>query len=142
MTTEPHRRGGRKPSISDDEIVAKLDEGLNYSEIARHFTDQGRSITQQAISLRVKRIREGQEDRAKYILPWPVRSPQHTQGWVYRAAVGYGKRQSGRGASPQELKWARELEAFLLRNDAVLTYSYNDGFMLRNRRAGDSELLV
>jgi len=142
MMTEQGRRGGARSAISDDEIVALLDDGMNYSEIARHFTDRGRSITQQAISLRVRKIRDKEEDRSKYILPWSVRSPAHTQGWVYRAAVAYGKRQSGRGISPQDVKLAKDLEAFLLRQDAVLSYDYNEGFVLRNRRPGDRDGLL
>lgn len=141
MTTERINRGGRPSSISNDEIIPLLDKGMTASEIARYFTGRGRPITQQAISLRRAKIRDGEQDRTRNSMPWVVRT-EHSTGWVYRAASAYGKWRVGRGVSPQEMKWARALEDWLIQNDAVLTYDYNEGFMLRNRRPGDREGLL
>ncbi len=131
-----------KSAIGDGEIKKLLDKGLSKSAIARHFTDRGRPITQQAISLRVKKILEGDEDRSKYILPWVIRTPTHTQGWVYRAVKAYAKYRRGRGVTPQEISHARELEDMLTKHDAVITYDYNKGFMLRSRRPEDGANLL
>lgn len=135
----------RRPSrsgIEDDEIQTLLDQGLNKSDIARHFTERGRTITQQAIGQRIKRIQEEADSRSRYVMPWVVRSPTHTQGWVYRAAVAYGKARAGKGVSPQELRWMRDLEEFLAKHEAVLTYDYNKGFMLRGRRQDDGPSML
>lgn len=131
-----------RSAIGDDEIKALLDQGLSKSAIARHFTERGRSITQQAISLRVRKIQEDDTDRSQYILPWVIRTPTHTQGWVYRAVKAYAKFRQGKGVSPQELAWLRELEQALTDHDAVITYDYNKGFMLRDRRPQDGPSLL
>jgi len=139
--TSAERRPPRS-GIEDDEIKTLLEQGMNKSEMARWFTERGRRITQQAIGQRIKRIQEDADSQSRYVMPWVVRSPHHTQGWVYRAAVAYGKMRNGKGVSPQELRWMRELEEFLAKNEAVLTYDYNKGFMLRNRRPDDGPSML
>lgn len=107
------------------------------SAIARELTAAGKKITPQAISPRLKVIREEEDSRANYILPWRVKSPEHTYGWAYNSARAYAKRERGRGLSQQELRQARELEDYLREHDAVLTYDHKRGFALRNRRPDD-----
>lgn len=107
------------------------------SAIARHLTANGTQITAQAIHLRLKRILAEDEDRAQRLLPWTVRSPEHAQGWVYGAARAYAKWQKGAGLDARELRYARELEEYLNKHDAVLTYDHDRGFLLRNRRPDD-----
>lgn len=131
MMTEARRTRGAKSHVSDQEISDLYDQLGNYSAVGRKV-----GLTPQAISLRMKAIREKQEDRARYILPWAVRV-EHSQGWVYRAAKAYAKWRRADAISPRELAEARELEEFLASQDAVLTYDYNRGFAIRNRRAGD-----
>lgn len=137
--TEPRRRRGRAPSISDDEIQKLLDEGLNQSEIARWFTERGRSITAQAISLRVKRIREDQKEN--YILPWAVRTV-HSTGFVFHAVVAYAKWRRGEALTDRQKTELRQLEQKLHELDAVITYDYHQGFVLRNRRPDDGPNLL
>lgn len=107
------------------------------SAIARELTAAGKKITPQAISLRLRTIREIDEERANYLLPWRVKSPEHTYGWAYLAARAYAKREQGKGVTQQELKQAKELEEYLREHDAVLTYDHARGFLLRNRRPDD-----
>ncbi len=131
-----------RSGIEDEEIQKLLDKGLNKKEIADWFTERGRRISPQAVGQRVQRILDEEDARTRYVMPWVVRSPLHAQGWVYRAAVAYGKMRQGKGVSPQELRWMRELEEFLATHEAVLTYDYNKGFMLRNRRPGDGPSML
>lgn len=130
------RRGGRRSQISDDEIRSLMDKGMRATQIAQHFTQRGRSITQQAISLRIKRLTEDGEERANRLLPWPVRT-EHARGWVYTAVVAYAKHQQGAGITPAQLDQSRKLEQYLKDRDAVVTYDHDAGFILRNRRPED-----
>jgi hypothetical protein len=136
MMVEARDRGGRRPSVSDEQIRALLDKGLSNAAIAREV-----GLTPQAIGPRVKKIRERDEERANYLLPWVVRE-QHATGWVYRAVRGYAKRRRGEGASPRELSEGAELEAYLHREDAVVGYDYNRGFYLRSRQPDDGPSML
>lgn len=131
-----------KSLIGDDEIATLMAQELNNTQIAKWFTERGRSITQQAISMRVRRILERDMERTKYVLPWMVRSPEHAQGWVWRAVLAYAKMRKGRGVSAQDIKLARSLEDFLFKEEAVVTYDWNKGFMLRDRRPEDGASLL
>lgn len=131
-----------RTGIQDEDIQDLLDRGMTKVEIADHFTALGKRISSQGITWRIKRMQENIHERSRFVMPWVVRSPTHTQGWVYKAAVAYGKARNGRGVSPQELRWMRELEQFLAAYDAVLTYDYNKGFMLRNRRPEDGPSML
>jgi len=133
------RRGGAPLKVSDDEIRALLDKGLNGAQMARHFTERGRRMTPQAISLRLKKIREQGEERAGLILPWAVKSPEHTQNWVYKAVVAWAKHNQGRGVSPRELDMSRDLERYLHKRKSVVGYDHKTGFFLRDRRPSDGD---
>jgi hypothetical protein len=127
------RRGGATPKVTDDEIRALLDKGLNGAAIARQV-----GLTPQAISLRLKTIRSVDEERAGLILPWVVKSPEHTQNWIYKAVRAYAKHSQGRGVSSRELDMARDLEEYMRdRGDGVVGYDHKDGFYFRARRSGD-----
>lgn len=130
------RRGGRRPKVSDQEIRDFMDQGLGASDISRHLTDRGKPITQQGISKRVQRLRDADEERANYVLPWRVRT-EHSRGWVYEAVVALGKHQKGRGVTPYQLDQARKLEEYLRKRDAVVMYDRDAGFIIRNRRPDD-----
>ncbi len=134
-----HRRGGwGNQVVTDQEIRDLLGAGvLGASAIARALTSQGKKITPQAISLRLKVLREEDESRANYILPWVVKAPEHTYGWAYTAARAYAKREQGKGLTQVELRRAKELEEILREKDAVLTYDHKRGFLLRDRRPDD-----
>lgn len=134
---DEQRRGGRRSAIGDDEIRSLMDRGLRATEIASHFTERGRRITSQAIGQRIRRIQESDEDRANYVLPWRVRSPEHAQGMVYKMALAYAKHQQGRGLTPYELDLARKFERYANDRDMVLGYDHESGFFWRNRRPGD-----
>jgi hypothetical protein len=114
-----------------------MDKGLNAKQIAEHFTTLGRQISGEAIRLRINRIRSKDEERARFLLPWRVKSPEHTQGWVYTAVRAYAKWQKGAGLTPYELDQARQLDEYLKSRDAVLTYDHASGFTIRSRRPGD-----
>lgn len=132
------RRGGPTPKVSDDEIRALLDKGLNGSQIAKHFTGLGRKITAAAIYLRIQKLRDASESEANRILPWSVRT-EHGDGWVYKATVALAKREKGLGVTPRDLEMAKQLEKFLRDRDAVISYERESGFVLRNRRATDGD---
>lgn len=131
------RRGGATPKVTDDEIRALLDKGLNGAQIARQV-----GLTPQAISLRLKTIRSVDEERAGLILPWVVKSPEHTQNWIYKAVRAHAKHSQGRGVSPRELDMSRELERYLRERNAVIGYDHRDGFFLRDRRPSDGDTLI
>jgi len=138
VVMEARRRGGwNNSTVSDQEVRDLLDGGMSKaSEIARHLTANGKPISQQAISKRIRNIRDADEERANYILPWRVNS-RHAYGWVYISAVALGKHLKGIGLTPAQLTQAAELEEFLRERDAVLTYDHERGFLLRNRRPDD-----
>lgn len=137
-----NRRGGAAPKVTDDEIRTLLDRSMNGAQISRYFTERGRTISPQAISLRLKAIRSADEERAGYILPWVVKSPEHTQNWVYKAVVAYAKHNQGRALSPRELDMARDLTKYLEGRDAVVGYDHKTGFYLRDRRPSDGDNLL
>lgn len=128
--------------ITDEEIQALIEKGMNKVEIARHFTERGRKISSQGINWRIKRMQEDSNERSRFVMPWVIRSPTHTQGWVYLAAKAYGKMRAGKGVDKEDLRRMRELEEFLAEHEAVLTYDYNKGFMLRGRRPEDGPSML
>jgi hypothetical protein len=136
MTVGNHTNPGRTSDITDEEIRHLMDQGLSASAIARHFTERGRRRTAQAMALRVRKLRDQAAERANYILPWRIQDA-HGSGWVYKSALAYAKQRAGRGVTPDELKMSRELEYMLSERDAVLTYDYNQGFQIRDRRPDD-----
>jgi hypothetical protein len=116
-----------------------MDQGLGASAIAQHLTNLGRKISQQAISKRMQRLREVDEERANYVLPWRVRT-EHSRGHIYEMVVALGKHQKGQGVTPYQLELAGKLEKYLRdRGDAVMTYDRDAGFILRNRRPDDGQ---
>lgn len=125
------RRRGKQPAVTDEQIQAFLDKGLNGSAIARQV-----GLTPQAISLRIKRLRADEADKQNYRLPWSVRVA-HTTGYVYRAVVAYAKYRRGEPLTERERQERVQLEEYLHREEAVVTYDYNRGFMLRGRRPSD-----
>lgn len=133
------RRGGwHLEKVSDQEIQDKLDAGIDTAAgVARAFRNEGIEITQQAISARLRKMREDKDERAGRVLPWAVRSPDHSTGWVFLAARAYATWQKGGGLDPRELKLAKELDGYLRQHDAVLTYDRSRGFLMRNRRPDD-----
>lgn len=135
------RKPGRRPTISDDELVAQADLGLSQSEIARHFTALGRPISQQRVGQRLNAIREGAKDRESRLLPWVVRT-EHAGGHVYLMVVALAKREKGLGITPYQLQLAKQLEKWLREREGVMTYDYEAGFQVRNRRPTDGDTLL
>jgi hypothetical protein len=113
-----------------------MDQGLGASAIAQHLTNLGRKISQQAISKRMHKLREVDEERVNYVLPWRVRT-EHSRGHIYEMVVALGKHQKGQGITPYQLELARKLETYLRARDAVVMYDRDAGFILRNRRPDD-----
>lgn len=136
MMTEARRRRGPQPAINDDELRALVEKGMSGSAIAREL-----GVSATAVNKRLQRLREKDQDRAAFLLPWAVRS-EHADGYVYRAVLAYGHRMRGEALNQRQRTELAELEAFLHQHDAVVTYDYNQGFMIRNRRPGDGPSLV
>lgn len=113
-----------------------MDKGLNARQIAEGFTNGGRSITAEAIRQRINRMRDEDEERANFLLPWRVRQ-EHSQGTVYKAIVAHAKHQKGLGVTPYELDLERQLLEKLQPRNAVIGYDRDSGFVVRNRRPGD-----
>lgn len=136
MMTEARRRRGPQPAIDESELRKLADQGLSGSAIARQL-----GVSPQAVNKRLQRLREQDQDRAAFLLPWSVRS-EHADGYVYRAVVAYGHRMRGEALNQRQRTELSELEAFLHRHAAVVTYDYNKGFMIRNRRQDDGPGLL
>lgn len=136
MMTEARRTWGRRPSVSDDDIKAMLAKGMSGAAIGRHV-----GLTQQAINQRIKRIREEAAGKAEFLLPWAVKQA-HATGYVHRAVLAYAHRQRGEALSPRARTELAALEEFLHEHDAVVTYDYNQGWQIRNRRPDDGRRLV
>lgn len=131
------RRGGRRPVISDQEIRDQMDKGLNAGQIATYYTNLGRQITSEAIRQRIVKMRDKDQEREGFILPWQIRQEHANGGPIYKMVLAYGKHQKGHGLTPYELEQSRKLEQYLKDRDAVITYNKDEGFIVRNRRPGD-----
>lgn len=136
MMTEPRSRGGRPPTVSDDEIRKLRDQGLSNAAIGKQL-----GLTGSAIGQRLKKMADRDAEQSNRRLPWTIRDA-HSTGWVYKAVVGYQKRRRGEGLSVRELREQAELEDFLHRQDAVLGYDYSRGFYLRARRPEDGPSML
>lgn len=113
-----------------------LAKGMSGSQIARQV---GR--TPQAINMRIKRIREEEAGQSEYLLPWAVKQA-HATGYVHRAVIAYAHRQRGEAISSRARTELAQLEEFLHQHGAVITYDYNQGFMIRERRPEDGRRLI
>lgn len=138
MSTQEARRPlGRPPTVSDEEIATLEKQGLNGSEIGRRV-----GLTPQAVSLRLKRLREAREKVREGNLPWTVKAA-HSKGYVYRAAMAYGRWRAGKpDLGERERRERAELEAWLTKHNAVLCYDRDEGFMVRPRRDTDGPDLL
>lgn len=136
MMTEARRPRGARTDLTDDELWRLHEQGMSGSEIARRT---GRSA--QAVNFRLKRIREQRQDTGNYLLPWAVKNA-HATGYVYRAVLAHAHRQRGEALTVRARTELAALEEFLHEHDAVVTYDYNQGWQIRNRRPEDGRRLV
>lgn len=137
MTAEARRYRGVRTDLNDDDLWRMYSEhGMSGSEIARRT---GR--TPQAINFRLKRLRENRVETNGYLLPWAVKAA-HATGYVHRAVIAYAHRQRGEALTLRQRTELEQMEMFLREHDAVITYDYNQGYAIRNRRPEDGHRLV